>query len=86
MINIVTELLERELDYTFQSPCSQNIDLTTRVKNLGISKQYEDESVNIFFKRSTGQFFCYYQTIRKSKFLPFAKKCVLNDLIIYICT
>ena len=53
MLNIVTELLEGELKTRhlkglfFSKPSRMN-----RVIILGISKQYEDETVNIFLKRS----------------------------------
>ena len=54
-------------------PSSSITSRTIRVNILGISKQYEDETVNIFLKRSIRQFFSYYQNRRKSAFLPFAQ-------------
>ena len=55
---------------------------TIRVKILGIRKQYEDETINIFLKKTYQTVFSYYQNRQKSTFLPFAKN--LSDRFNYL--
>ena len=45
----------------------------TRVKILGISKQYEDETIEHFFRKIYQTFFTYYQNRQKSVFAIFEK-------------
>ena len=85
MLNIVTELLERGLETRHFDAFFSKPSRTTRVKIFGISKQYKDETVNIFLKRSIRQLFSYYQNRRKSTFLSL-RKIFLTGLTIYFCT
>ena len=55
MVNIVTKLLEGDWKLDISNAFLSKPSRTIRVKILGISKQYEDETVNIKKKRSIRQ-------------------------------